>query len=104
MNPYEKSWMMFVDGENLTIRGQQVASEVQLPLKPGRYWQKDTFIWWDLGKRPAPARALFFAVEGVTLQSLAIRSYFYTSLAGDYPKLETVKDSLWQLGFTPRCL
>jgi uncharacterized LabA/DUF88 family protein len=36
------------------------------------------------------------------LQPSAIRSYYYTSLAGDDVRIAKVKRDLWELGFNPR--
>jgi hypothetical protein len=37
--------MLFVDGENLTIRGQDFASANSLKLSEGPYYKKDAFLW-----------------------------------------------------------
>ena len=38
-------WMMFVDGENLTIRTQEFAKKAGLDLVEGPWYRKDTFLW-----------------------------------------------------------
>jgi hypothetical protein len=37
--------MVFVDGENFTIRGQKFAQAHGLKLLQGRYWEPDTYLW-----------------------------------------------------------
>jgi hypothetical protein len=39
-------WMVFVDGENFTIRGQKLAKDNSIELKEGKYFCKDTFLWF----------------------------------------------------------
>jgi hypothetical protein len=38
--------MLFVDGENLTIRGQRVASYHGLSLSASANWRKDAYLWF----------------------------------------------------------
>jgi integrase len=40
-----RRWMLFIDGENFTIRGQEFASKNNLTLKAGDYRKKDCFLW-----------------------------------------------------------
>jgi uncharacterized LabA/DUF88 family protein len=101
-NTYSRRWMGFVDGENLTIRGQKCLDEEHvLPAanaEPTLY-QKDTFVWF-------PG---LFGVDMVVryedlpehMQRFAIRSYYYTTVVGDEPKVQSVRENLWQLGFQP---
>ena len=42
---YDRSWMMFVDGENLTIRAQEHVKSQHLEIPEGEYHKKNTFIW-----------------------------------------------------------
>ena len=93
----EHSWMVFVDGENFTIRAQKVAAAKNLQLVEGRYHKKDCFAWFP--KFTATAR---IASAPTQLQRHALRAYYYTSLIGDTAALEAVEMSLWQLGFNPQ--
>jgi hypothetical protein len=43
--PPQHKWMLFVDGENFTIRGQELADKRSIVLTEGRYYCKDTFLW-----------------------------------------------------------
>ena len=38
-------WMLFVDGENFTIRGQAMAKLGGFKLEQGAYWHTDAFLW-----------------------------------------------------------
>jgi hypothetical protein len=100
--------MLFVDGENLTIRGQKIASRSDLSLS-GSNWKKDAYLWFQ---RPPH----FFASEWVqqvvaghglssrvlpTLRPRMVRGY-YTAVRGDDPARAEVEEALWDLGFTPK--
>ena len=94
--PTLKRWMLFVDGENLTFRAQEVLHDAGVAPIEGRYWRKDCFIW-----KPQTTGSQRVYGAG-TIDSNSIRSYYYTSLTGDEPALEQVRRSLWDLQFTPR--
>jgi NYN domain len=95
-----RRWMLFIDGENLTCRGQDFASREGLALQAGEYWKKDCFLWMP-GLRPLK-RPDFGKGEGETLQPDGIRAYYYTSVVGDESVLAGVQESLWKIGFTPK--
>jgi len=89
--------MMFVDGENLTIRSQHFAENKGLTLPEGPLHLRDVFVW-------VPglfATDAFLNPSGVGVQRHAIRSYYYTSVAGGTDRLDKVKEALWNLGFHP---
>jgi len=94
------NWMCFVDGENFTIRGQEFAkrSGIRLTEKPAVYLE-NVFLWptrdhliEDLGRHAGPG-----LVGGPP-----IRSYYYTSVVGDEPKLLGVRHALRELSFDPQ--
>jgi hypothetical protein len=97
-----KRWMLFVDGENFTLRAQELAKKSGLQLRPCEYYSPDVFIWFPLlfqgevlgyrgkGKKVTP----YF-------QSPPLRSYYYTSVVGDDQKVLQVKQCLWDIGFHP---
>ncbi len=88
--------MMFVDGENLTFRAKALAAKRDVELKEGRFYSPDVFVW-------IPGFNATSYVPGITLsiQAEATRSYYYTSIWGDYPELSSVREKLWSLGFQP---
>lgn len=94
--PSDRKWMAFVDGENFTIRGQEVAKLAGISLPVGSHYEQNVYLWIpDVG----PRRDMY--EETPLLEFSAIRSYYYTSLVGDEPKLTQTRDALWALGFTP---
>ncbi len=91
-----KRWMMFVDGENLTIRAKALAAKGEVELREGEFYSPDIFVW-------IPHLAATASVPGIrlNLQTEATRSYYYTSLKGDNQKRGSVEEALWSLGFQP---
>lgn len=89
-------WMLFVDGENFTIRAQKLAQPDQ-PLVEGRYYKRDCYVWYPDW---AATGRLKYEPE-VDLRQHALRAYYYTSLVGDDLAIADVRRRLWELGFTP---
>jgi uncharacterized LabA/DUF88 family protein len=88
--------MVFVDGENLTIRGQALASAHSLDLEVDpQFFLRNVFAW--LPKYPP---------DNVVMNTLGarglLRSYYYTSVVGDDAKMVEVRDSLRKLRFDPQ--
>src|SRR5262249_47136516 len=88
--------MAFVDGENLTIRGQEFAKTKTMNLIEGTHYLPGVFLWI-----PDVAATWDMYNDKVALETNAIRAYYYTSLVGDDQKLTATRDALWSLGFTP---
>ena len=97
--PILRSWMLFVDGENLTIRAQDLAKlpKYNVQLKEDTYYKPDVFIWF-------PNRMAQYSIRaGVPhIEPFAARATYYTSLAGDFPTIDSVRDSLRMIGFAPQ--
>jgi len=94
--PPQHRWMLFVDGENFTIRGQELADKRSIVLTEGRYYCKDTFLWipgFDAHERCADGH--------LQLTPKSTRSIYYTSVKGDEPKMEEIRAKLWELKFQP---
>ena len=95
--------MLFVDGENFTIRGQAMAKAGGFKLEQGAYWNPDAFLW----VRNVPPAMFLWAGElsqsggmmPANYGQAAIRCYYYTGVKGDDDKLHMVSTSLRQLGF-----
>lgn len=99
IDPHLRRWMLFVDGENFTIRAQRVASDKGVSLEPGTEYRKNIFVWIPGVK---PTCALTNAADSpMKVQDHAIRAYYYTSLTGDETQVLSVKQALWSLGFHP---
>jgi len=88
--------MLFVDGENLTIRGQEVAAQADVRLAEGSLYLPNVFLWM-----PDVRSTRDLYAEFVQLEPEALRAYYYTSLVGDTARLESAHDRLWDLGFHP---
>jgi hypothetical protein len=93
--------MSFVDGENLTIRAQEIAADAEgVALVEGPCYMRDTFVW--VPSLPA-TRALALLTEiTVPLQRHAIRAYYYTSVVGSEEKIRGVEKDLFYMGFAPK--
>jgi hypothetical protein len=88
--------MLFVDGENLAIRGRKVADKKGILLQEGDHYLQDVFLWFP------GTTATQQTVEGhLPLQPHAIRAFYYTSVRGDAERCENVRERLWRLGFAP---
>jgi len=90
--------MMFVDGENFAIRGKNVAEAAGRQLKRSEVYEPDVYLWF-----PNRQASLQHGIGGgrLTLEPRSIRSFYYTSVQGDQPRVEETERSLWALGFTP---
>jgi NYN domain-containing protein len=89
-----RSWMLFVDGENFTIRAQRFAQENGILLVEGAFYRKDVFIW-------LPMISPLSLLAG-NLQNPGVRAIYYNSVVADDRLLLQVKEELWKLGFSPQ--
>lgn len=90
--------MLFVDGENLTLRAQEVAESKGLSLHEGPYWKRDFFVWIPV----FPAGEPYGDISVQVRAPRATRAYYYTSVWGSEDTLEEVRARLWDLGFDPQ--
>lgn len=90
------SWMVFVDGENFTIRGQTVARQNNLQLSEGKCYYTDTFLWL-----PSSNAHSQLGQGHLHLAPNPIRSFYYTSVWGDEEKINDVRKKLWECKFDP---
>jgi NYN domain len=94
-----RRWMLFVDGENLTIRGQAVAKSRSRTLVEGTHFKRDIFLWFP---SLAPAQILRPAANLPTpLHRNPVRSHYYTSVVDDGVRWGEVRQALWELNFQP---
>ena len=92
-------WMTFVDGENFTLRAQELARRegIDLSADPAHHLQ-DVFAWIpEFGAINGIYTYQLFPLE----QPLATRAYYYTSVTGAESTLLSVKQRLRDLGFDP---
>jgi NYN domain len=94
-----RRWMLFVDGENLTARAQQVARSASVGLSEGPYYSRDVCVWFP--DWPA-TRGMEVDRESIPLQPNSVRAYYYTSVVGDEKQIKSVKEALFELRFTPK--
>jgi hypothetical protein len=45
VDPHLRRWMLCVDGENLTMRAQKLASDNAVSLQEGAEYRKNVFVW-----------------------------------------------------------
>lgn len=96
-DPHLRRWMLFVDGENFTIRAQKVAETDGLKLIEGSHYMRDVFVWL-----PGLAATQDTTQGYLRLQPNSTRSFYYTSVVGDDLKVQDVKEKLRELGFSPQ--
>jgi hypothetical protein len=91
-------WMCFVDGENLTARGQKFARDHGLQLDEGPCYLRDVFLWFpDLDVLDVVLCGPGYSVG----HHMPVRSYYYTSLRGDLVKQQDTREKLRHLKFQP---
>jgi uncharacterized LabA/DUF88 family protein len=98
-DPHLRRWMLFVDGENLTIRAQRLAQDKHVPLQEGPYYMRDVLVW--LPEIEATTRLLSSEHGHEELQLLGVRAYYYTSTTGDEDRIRWIREALWVIGFQP---
>lgn len=90
-------WMLFVDGENFTIRAQEFASaQGRLPLREGELFKPDCFLWFP-GQEARHSRIV---QQTPLVRTLAVRAFYYTSVQGDDQAIQMVTEHLWKMGFS----
>ncbi|MGH2561442.1 MAG: NYN domain-containing protein [Thermomicrobiales bacterium] len=99
MSAVFRRWMMFVDGENFTVRGQKLAASKGVTLIPGDFHQPDVFLWFP--NVDAVLRYRHLEPVAKFLEPNAIRAFYHTSATGDRDQIASTRSALWNLGFTP---
>lgn len=110
--------MIFVDGENFALRGQDFAKASGITLEPGPYWQPDVFLWMpgvdaelplytDVEERMhfPPYRFSLGRDRGVSqpvrTDIRSDRAHYFTAVTGDDDALMDTKLALHELNFQP---
>jgi uncharacterized LabA/DUF88 family protein len=91
--------MVFVDGENLTIRGQEFAKERGIDLIRGRWWEPNRFLWLPGTEADLIANVLQPSLQGFPNRSE--RAHYYTAVAADEENLAATRLAVRDLGFEP---
>jgi hypothetical protein len=94
-----KRWMLFIDGENLTIRAQNLAEKQGVALDDAKQFPvyRKNVYFWPAGCKPhlhAWTNRGYVAAYGE-------RCYYYTCTPGDGLERERVHDALMECGFSP---
>jgi uncharacterized LabA/DUF88 family protein len=96
--------MLFVDGENFTIRGQEMAAQLGKKIPEGSMHKKDVFLWYmnPLDKSTNLVRAIVkyelpWLLPDIDTQP--VRCNYYTSTRGDEHERKKVKETLRAWGF-----
>jgi hypothetical protein len=89
MSAVYKKWMMFVDGENLTIRAQEVAKQQAVSLSDKQafpVYMKDVYFW------PTGCSVNHHGwVKHAHAPEKAERCYYYTCTQGDKNRIDEVR-------------
>ena len=80
--------MTFVDGENLTIRGQKVLEKADVKIQECPLYKRDCFIWIPT----------YPALDWPGAR--AARAYYYTSHKGNPDAIREIEEQLWNLKFS----
>src|SRR2546422_8798188 len=94
-----RRWMMFVDGENLVCRAQEIAAAARILLQTGSHYDRDVFVW--LPGLPPTIANIAQPRKGPRLEEYAIRSHYYASVIGDEQRLLRIRSAVSSLGFQP---
>jgi len=98
-DPHLRRWMLFVDGENLIFRFQNLAREHGIELREGPYYTRDVLIW--IPDLLATTRFIVSQSGPEELQRLGVRAHYYTSTVGGEDLVGEARQKLWEMGFQP---
>jgi uncharacterized LabA/DUF88 family protein len=98
-------WMVFIDGENLTSRGEQLASLEGLSLTRGPFYEPGVFVWMPTVS-PAVIHHVLASQEQDwqwvrELDENGTRAHYYTTAVGSEDVRDAHRGALWNLGFSP---
>jgi hypothetical protein len=104
----EKTWTLFVDGENFSKRGQAVLADANVKPNSASAWRRDVFLW--MPNTPAtepfisPIRFPFRPDTGPPplVAPPATRAYYYSSTTSDEPQWTATRLTMRDYGFEPR--
>jgi hypothetical protein len=85
--------MQFVDGPSLTNRALELLGRSNYELRESNCYKRDCFLW-------PGADGHVFPRPDMT-EPLPVRSFYYTSIAGDDEIRAEACENLWSLGFEP---
>lgn len=92
--------MLFVDGENFTLRAEDICKAGGFKIAKGTYYRKSTYLWHPKW-RVHTFRLLAEVWKDDHISQWATRAHYYTSLQGDADAVFETKQALWRLDFHP---
>lgn len=99
-----RRWMLFLDGENFTLRAEECAKVEGVTLTQGPYYQPKKFVWMPGAD---PERFWYYCVRPgekpswtLSLQDRGVRAHYYTTVVGSEETLKDVRAELRTLGFS----
>jgi uncharacterized LabA/DUF88 family protein len=98
MAAINKGWMSFVDGENLTLRAQELAAKQSFDITDQGvfpFYKPNVYFWPDIGVN------LHWFPKVVHTADPAQRCYYYTTTGGGREAADLVHDELMRHGFSP---
>jgi uncharacterized LabA/DUF88 family protein len=90
--------MLFVDGENFTIRTQEYAKESGFAIPPCKEYLKDVYLWPFTQGNAVIYQWLCGGRTRSMLSFVPTRLHYYTSMCGDDDLLREAKGTLWDFG------
>lgn len=98
-NPHALSWMLFVDGENFTIRAQALGNGMGLSIPENERYKQGSYLWTpQLSPLHWPAKIF----RGLVPRGR--RAHYYTSVRGDDEAIKRARQVLHSLAFKPTVL
>ena len=94
-------WMVFVDGENFTLRAQEFASAKGVTFRRSKYYEKDVFCWFPRTDQSRVSRMIFETHFSRYWDAIPVRAHYYTTCQGDDVKLADIRQRLFDIGFHP---
>ncbi len=96
-------WMIFVDGENLTLQAQRIAKANGVELLEGKYLQRDTLFWIPPMTAENPFTTAFHPCLRIPYptENRCIRAHYYTAVKGNEEKAHKTRLALRNLHFEP---
>jgi hypothetical protein len=99
MAAINKGYMLFVDGENLTFRAQELARKQGFDITDERafpFYKPDVYFW----PQEMPVNGVWWTAK-VHVAQPAQRCYYYTSTGGGDEAADAVHDARQSKGFSP---
>ena len=94
-------WMLFVDGENFTIRAQELFGDLMDFPAMDKFHMKDTFLWLPKTTNAMKGTSINLDYSPLDFDDFSVRSYYYTAVQGDSDLVSEVEMALRGFSFSP---